>query len=381
MISIQSIAKSIAQSAKRYKRAFSIGRVGSFARTLEAGKARPARRAPGRWLATAWLLAGVVVVAPVRAQTGSGGITGTVLDQSGAVVPQTAVRVVNEDSGSSVETVSNDGGLYRVTSLVPGNYRVEARKEGFEQFVRTGLVVTTGQVVSVELTLAVGAASEVVTVEVAAPLTETQSVSTGQLISRQMVEVLPMPNRAASSLVALAPGVAMIDPGQGAENYPVFSVAGGRGRNQHFSLDGGNATNASGLTRPMQMTSLPMDAMQEFRVSSNNYSAEYGHSAGGVISLTTRSGTNELHGSVFEFLRNNVLDARNFFATREAAAAAATSTASRSAGRFARTRRTISCPGSARNRFRASRRCRRCRRSRSGGAIFPDCATPRAIPS
>ena len=109
----------------------------------------------------------------------------------------------------------------------------------------------------------------------------------------------------------------MIDPGSGAENYPVFSVAGGRGRNQHFSLDGGNATNASGLTRPMQMTSLPMDAMQEFRVVSNNYSAEFGHSAGGVISLTTRSGSNEVHGSLFEFHRNNVLDARNFFAEKK----------------------------------------------------------------
>lgn len=152
------------------------------------------------------------------------------------------------------------------------------------------------------------------TVQEAGPLTETQSQSVGQLINRRMVAGLPMPNRAASSLVALAPGVVMIDPGQGAENYPVFSVAGGRGRNQHFSLDGGNATNASGLTRPQQMTSLPMDAMQEFRVVSNNYSAEYGHSAGGVITLTTRSGTNDLHGSVFEFVRNSILDARNFFA-------------------------------------------------------------------
>ena len=80
-----------------------------------------------------------------------------------------------------------------------------------------------------------------------------------------------------------------------------------------------NATNASGLTRPMQMTSLPMDAMQEFRVLSNNYSVEYGHSAGGVITLTTRSGTNQLHGRVFEFLRNSALDARNFFASQRPA--------------------------------------------------------------
>ncbi|MCW5977632.1 MAG: TonB-dependent receptor [Bryobacteraceae bacterium] len=247
-------------------------------------------------------------------QTGTGAIAGAVLDETQAAIPATRIAVVNEDSGARLETLTNESGHFRAPSLIPGNYRVEAEKEGFDRLVRTGLPVTTGQVVAVDLMLRVGVATETLTVEAAAPLTETQSQSVGQLVNRRMVAGLPMPNRAASSLVALAPGVVMIDSGQGAENYPVFSVAGGRARNQNFTLDGGNATNASGLTRVMQMTSLPMDAMQEFRVISNNYSAEHGHSAGGVISLTTRSGTNDLHGSVFEFLRNSVLDGRNFFA-------------------------------------------------------------------
>ena len=248
------------------------------------------------------------------AQTGTGGLAGTVRDESGAAVPAVTISLQNQESGSQLETVSNDDGHFRITSLLPGTYRVQAIKPGFEKVLQQGLVITTGQTIAVDFTLKVGATSDVVTIHESAPLAETQSQSVGQLINRRMVATLPMPNRAASSLVALAPGVVMIDPGSGAENYPVFSVAGGRGRNQHFSLDGGNATNASGLTRPMQMTSLPMDAMQEFRVVSNNYSAEFGHSAGGVISLTTRSGSNDLHGSVFEFHRNNVLDARNFFA-------------------------------------------------------------------
>jgi hypothetical protein len=251
----------------------------------------------------------------LNAQTGTGGIAGAIVDQTQAAIPDARVTAVNEASGARIETLSNEGGHFRVPSLIPGSYQLEVEKEGFERLVRTGLVITTGQVVVIDLALQLGATSETVTVEVAPPLTETQSQSVGQLVNRRMVEGLPMPNRAASSLVALAPGVVMIDPGQGAENYPVFSVAGGRARNQNFTLDGGNATNASGLTRVMQMTSLPMDAMQEFRVVSNNYSAEHGHSAGGVISLTTRSGTNNLHGSVFEFLRNSVLDGRNFFAT------------------------------------------------------------------
>jgi hypothetical protein len=249
------------------------------------------------------------------AQTGSAALTGTILDGTGAPIPGVSLTIVNEDSGAKLDTVANESGIYRASSLVPGSYRIEAKMIGFEALIRRGLIVTTGQTVAVDLLMKIGATSEVVTVTEAAPLAETQSQSVGQLVNRRMVAGLPMPNRAASSLVALAPGAVMIDPGSGAENYPVFSVAGGRGRNQHFSLDGGNATNASGLTRPMQMTSLPMDAMQEFRVVTNNYSAEFGHSAGGVISLTTRSGTNDLHGSLFEFHRNHVLDARNFFAS------------------------------------------------------------------
>lgn len=253
------------------------------------------------------------------AQTGNSSFTGTVADQTGAGIPQAQVRVVNEESGAKTISTADENGRYRASSLNPGSYRLEVNKVGFDSQVLRGLVVTTGQTVALDLTLSVGASSQTLTVDEAGPMAETQSQSVGQLVNRRMVAGLPMPNRAASSLVALAPGVVMINPGQGAENYPVFSVAGGRGRNQHFSLDGGNATNASGLTRPQQMTSLPMDAMQEFRVVSNNSSAEYGHSAGGVITLTTRSGTNQLHASAFEYLRNSALEARNFFAAERPA--------------------------------------------------------------
>src|SRR6266705_1217315 len=106
----------------------------------------------------------------------------------------------------------------------------------------------------------------------------------------------------------------MINPGSGAENYPVFSVAGGRARNQNFTLDGGSINNVVGLARPSQIASLPLDALEEFRVISNNYAAEYGHSTGGILAMTTRSGSNQLHGTVFEYLRNDAFDARNIFA-------------------------------------------------------------------
>ena len=152
------------------------------------------------------------------------------------------------------------------------------------------------------------------TIEAAADLTETQTSSVGQVVGHRYIDTLPLPNRSANSLVSLSPGVVMIDPGQGAENYPVFSVAGGRERNQSFTLDGGSIGNAVGLTRPQQVASLPLDALEEFRIISNNYAAEYGHSTGGIVALSTRSGTNQYHGSLFEYLRNDALDARNFFA-------------------------------------------------------------------
>lgn len=270
----------------------------------------------GKW--TILTLFIVEVSGPIAyAQTGTSAITGNITDASQAVIAEVAVKIVNEESGASILTKSNESGVYRVASLPPGQYRIEAETPGFETLVRRGLVLAVSQVLAVDLQLELGKGRETVNVEAATPLAETQSSSTGQLVNRKMVAGLPMPNRAATALAALAPGVVMIDSGTGAENYPLFSVAGGRARNQNFTLDGGNVTNAVGLTRPQQMTSLPMDAMQEFRVISNNYAAEYGHSTGGVITLSTRSGTNEFHGSAFDYIRNEALDARNFFAARK----------------------------------------------------------------
>jgi hypothetical protein len=264
--------------------------------------------------------AGAILVFALTAvaQTGTSSVTGVVTDATTSPIPDAEIVLINQESGARLVTRTNESGSYRFASLLPGTYTIESQAAGFEKLARRGLLLNVGQVLPVDLKLTVGAMSEAVTVTETVPVTETQASSVTQVVSRKMVAGLPMPNRAATSLVALAPGVVMIDTGQGAENYPVFSVAGGRARNQHFTLDGGNVTNAVGLTRPQQMTSLPMDAMQEFRVISNSYSAENGHSTGGVITLSTRSGTNDLHGSVFEFLRNSALDARNFFAAAKA---------------------------------------------------------------
>ena len=254
------------------------------------------------------------------AQSGNSTIAGSVKDASDAAVASTKIQIQNVDTGVRVETITNTDGLFRVTALVPGSYRIEADAEGFDHLTRGPLTLQVGQTLAIDLVLQVGQQNTTVNIVEAAPLTESQSSNIAQAVNRQMLAGLPLPNRAASSLAALAPGVVMIDTGTGtAENYPVFSVAGGRARNQNFVLDGGNVSNAVGLTRPQQLTSLPVDAMQEFRVIANNYSAEFGHSTGGVVTMSTRSGTNQYHGSLFESLQNDVFNARNFFAATKPA--------------------------------------------------------------
>src|SRR5450755_447803 len=248
-------------------------------------------------------------------QSGNSTISGYIRDASEAAIPTAKVRLTNVETGVQLETVTNSAGLYRAGTLVPGSYRIEADAVGFDHLTRGPLTLQVSQTLALDLTLQVGQQNATVNVVEAAPVTESQSSNIAQTVSRQMLNGLPLPNRAASSLAALAPGVVMIDPGTGtAENYPVFSVAGGRARNQNFTLDGGNVSNAVGLTRPQQLTSLPVDAMQEFRVIANNYSAEFGHSTGGVITMSTRAGTGQFHGSLFESLQNDVFNARNFFA-------------------------------------------------------------------
>jgi hypothetical protein len=261
----------------------------------------------------------VVTLLPVvaMAQTGNSNITGLVNDRSGAAVPGVTVKVTNEATGVTFEMVTNDEGLYRVPALIPGRYRIEATIDGFEPFVQHSIILAVSQTLAIDIELGVARQAETVNVTAAAPLlVQSQTSDVDQVVTREMIAALPLPNRAASSLVTLAPGVIMIDTGAGtAENYPLFSVSGGRARNQYFSLDGGNASNVVALNRPSQILSLPVDAMQEFKVITNTPAAEHGHSTGGIITMSTRSGTNSFRGSAFESFRDDALDARNFFAT------------------------------------------------------------------
>lgn len=264
------------------------------------------------------LLVLVALTSSLFAQGGSSTISGRITDSSDAVIAGAAVRVINEESGTAVSTVSNDAGLYRATTLLPGTYRIEIEARGFQRAVRSGVVVQVSQTVQADQKLTVGNVTETIAVTSRTPAVETQSSHVSQIVERSMIEGMPLPNRSAAAMIVLSPGATVIDPGSGGENLPIFSVGGGRARNQQFALDGGNVTNITGLAVPQNQAALPMEAMQEFRVITNNYAAEFGHSAGGVVTMSTRSGTNELHGSVFEYMRNNALDARNFFAATKA---------------------------------------------------------------
>lgn len=260
----------------------------------------------------------IFVAFAVYGQVGNSVISGRVMDSSESVVPKAEVLLVNEESGVRASTSTNEQGLYRFTALLPGSYRMEFSAGGFQKVVRGGITLQVSQTVQIDQILQLGSVAETVSVTAATPMVESQSSSMSQLVERGVIEGMPLPNRSATAMIVLSPAATVISPGSGSENLPLFSVGGGRARNQQFSLDGGNVTNITGLAVPQNQAALPMEAMQEFRVISNNYTAEHGHSTGGVITMTTRSGTNQYHGSLFEYLRNNALDARNFFAVDKA---------------------------------------------------------------
>jgi len=183
------------------------------------------------------------------AQSASSSIGGRVTDASNAVVPAAAIRVVNEETGAASTSVTNEAGLFRVTPLIPGTYRVEIEANGFRKTVQRGVVLQVSQSLQSDQTLTVGSITETLAVSARTPVVDTQSSHVSQLVERSMIEGMPLPNRSAA-LIVLSPAATIINPGSGGENLPIFSVGGGRARNQQFSLDGGNVTNITGLAVP-----------------------------------------------------------------------------------------------------------------------------------
>ena len=247
-------------------------------------------------------------------------VVGTVQDTSGAVIPGAAVTVKNLETGVVRAVASDDRGYYRALSLPVGRYEVAAEKTGFRTQVRTGINLVVGQEAVVNLSLEVGEVQQSVTVAAEAPIVNTTTASTSGLVGERQIKDLPLNGRSFDNLITLNPGTTTstgmksATGARGPGNF--FNVAGRRGTENLFLLNGIEFTGSAlvGATpggASGQM--LGIDAVREFNRQANTYGAQYGKRAGGQVSVVTMSGGNQFHGTMFEFLRNSVLDARNFF--------------------------------------------------------------------
>lgn len=241
----------------------------------------------------------------------TGRIAGTVVDSSGAVIIGATVALTNAQTGLRRATKTNQDGIFALPDLPIGNYTIEAQAQGFETQRREGISLLTGQSLELKFSLKVGSASQTVQVTEGAPLIEIDSSSIQTSVNQRQMQDLPLNGRNALQLTTLTPGTVLTNVGteSGQQDNTGLSVNGLRATQNNFELDGTMYTNRFFDSVP---TTPDPDALQEFTIQSSNYSAEFG-GAGALVELSTRSGSNEIHGTAFEFLRNTDLNARNFF--------------------------------------------------------------------
>jgi hypothetical protein len=251
---------------------------------------------------------------PAAGQSTAGRLLGRVSDTTGAVVSGAKVTLVNEATGVSRETKTNDSGDYNFIEVVPGNYRVEYALEGFKKDLRRNVTVQVNQVLTLNVTMQPGGVSETVEVTSEAPLVDTTSTQLGAVVNDRAISQLPLNARDTYQFLQLQPGVtSTVGSGNqivyGSDRAGSVSVNGGRGRANNFSVNGGDAND--------QFVNLPTvqpspDSIQEFRVLTNTFDAEYGRNSGSVVNVITKSGSNAFHGNVYEFFRNTKLNANPY---------------------------------------------------------------------
>jgi len=256
------------------------------------------------------------------AQVAGGTISGTITDTGGRVVTNAHVSITNADTGVTREVTSNEEGFYSAPNLLPGTYEVTVSAQGFKTEKRA-ITLTVGASASLDQTLRVGSATEMVMVQSEVPAVQLSSSDISAVVNATTVRELPLNGRSWTDLAQLQPGVSAI------HTQPDFSagtdrgnrgfgqqltISGARPQQNNYRLDGVSLNDyANGAPGSVLGGSLGVDAIQEFSVITSNYSAEYGKTSGGVVNAITRSGTNQIHGSAYEFLRNSKLDARNYF--------------------------------------------------------------------
>src|ERR1700675_349926 len=248
-----------------------------------------------------------------NAQSTGGRVRGTVTDSSGGAITGAKLLLTNEANGTQRDTQSGSNGEYIFLEVPVGTYQIEVTQQGFKKYFRKGLVVNLNEVVSLDIPLQIGGTSEVVEVTGAPPLVDTTSTQLGAVVNERAVSQLPLAQRDAYQLLQLQPGVQSqvgLDTVYGSDRAGVVSVNGGRGRDNNFTVNGGDGNDIFVNGPAIQPSP---DAIEEFRVLTNTFDAEYGRNSGAVVNVVTKSGSNEFHGSTYEFFRNDSLNAKGFF--------------------------------------------------------------------
>ena len=275
----------------------------------------PNRLSQPKTLSALVLIATLSMITPVWAQKDAGAIVGLVRDASGAVVGGAKVTVEDVDRGIALTVSTNDQGEYVASPLRIGRYSVTVEKQGFKKAVAGPVQVSIQDRVGVDLKLVPGMATEVVTVSSERPQLETETSELGQVVDSRRINALPLNGRNYAQLALLGAGVAPAEPGSRLETSFGFSANGARSLQNNFLLDGidNNANLGDVLNGAAYVVQPSVDAIAEFKVQTNSYSAEFGRGNGAIMNAVIKSGTNKIHGNVFEFLRNEKFDATNAF--------------------------------------------------------------------
>lgn len=266
------------------------------------------------------LLAVVFSTSLVLAQNNLATITGAVTDSSAALIPGTAIEATNVATGVTYRSITTDAGIYTIPLIPAGTYSIRAIKEGFSGTTRNGIEIRTGDRIQVDLSLEVGSSAQNISVSAEAPLLETATASRGTVLSTRQVSDLPVNARNVTLLATLAPGVQTVNDQASTQNRPFdggftdrIAINGGRTARNNYLLNGISNFGQDQSTGYANVNFQPSpDAVQEVRVQTNDYSAEFGHTSGGTINVNLKSGTNQLHGSAYYFLQNTLLRANTF---------------------------------------------------------------------
>jgi outer membrane receptor protein involved in Fe transport len=239
-------------------------------------------------------------------------ISGRVLDASQAAIRDAAVTLIRLDTGDHRDTMSTSEGYYTFPLVLPGVYDLAIKKDGFQSQTRKGVKVETGQTTSLDVTLAVGEVSQSIDVQATVAALQTDSAAVAHVVTNETITDMPLIDRRSTQLARLDGFVVQVGGGSSS----TFAIAGGRGGNANFYIDGGAVENVA-MGVPTLYFDPPVEAMQEFNVALSNYAAELGRSGGGVFQMSTKSGTNQLHGSAYEYFRNDALNLNTYFAAQK----------------------------------------------------------------